>query len=269
MTQLINLKAAKWEDEATLRKFMRDNRLPNRLARRIWNTYRHQRSAKDKKLRKQDIDSLVQMPMTLQVQLSAELHKPSLQHMPIFAAAGSSYTHDLSIICYFAFSERLGSPSQEVFHSNMRADSAICLLHGSMGYESAKLRHGRCTVHMFEWVCEGALWGNWVTRGNLASNTDTSRVELSAEKLRSVVTRHCNGFLWQAFRQYVSELADMVDLSLVSDVIEDESDRKIREGIAIRAFASTGECSMNDTQSLASSIAPLGMMRALSRMRSF
>mmetsp|Transcript_40044 Transcript_40044/g.121084 ORF Transcript_40044/g.121084 Transcript_40044/m.121084 type:complete len:506 (-) Transcript_40044:34-1551(-) len=238
MTKLMTLNASRWQDESLLRRFMRDNTVSIGLARRIWYIYRHQTAVKVKKLRMQDIENLFQMPLHLKMRLSAELHTPALQHLPVFAAASTCHAGELPIISHLSISEHLGSPSQEVFHSNTCIDSAFCLLQGSMGYRSARVTAGEVDIKDFDWVCEGALWGTWRTRGTLVSKTVTSRLELNGENFRSAVMQHCSGELLQGLRKYARMLAEAIDFESVPDVI-DECERKLREGIATSAFVAS------------------------------
>uniref|UniRef100_A0A7S2K0M1 Uncharacterized protein n=1 Tax=Zooxanthella nutricula TaxID=1333877 RepID=A0A7S2K0M1_9DINO len=92
-------------------------------------------------------------------------------------------------------------------------------------------------VEELEWVCEGALWGKWVTRGTLASTSATSRVECSAEKLKFVVTQHCSGQMWRALRNYAVMFVGAFDLDSVADVVDSKWAFKNREEIAGAAFA--------------------------------
>jgi len=236
MTQLINLNAARWRDEAVLRKFVRDNNLSTVLARQIWNTYRHQGVKQETKLGKQDIVRVLELPVRLQMKLSAELHKSALQHMPIFAKVASECAEELPLITHYTLSEHLGSPLQEVFHSNSSIGTAICFLQGSMGYQVAKASEDQYDVKQFEWICEGALWGNWVTRGTLVSKSTTSRLECSAEKLKMVATQYCSGYMWQSLRNYAVMFAEMVDHDSVTDVVQGTWSLKLFKDMAALAF---------------------------------
>mmetsp|Transcript_59248 Transcript_59248/g.138747 ORF Transcript_59248/g.138747 Transcript_59248/m.138747 type:complete len:709 (-) Transcript_59248:61-2187(-) len=185
--------------EAKLRQFFSDRRLPASLLKNCLTAFR-EKADKTQYISEEDVSILQSSPERLKAQLHEEMFKGVLlSRLWMQFAFRYDNTGLMTNLCHLALCEKCTRRSEDVFLPGTDCTGAIILNHGSMTYSTGELvmmpsssvatassasssgsgseRARRRAAAQFmameisegTWLCEIALWTQWWHRGQLAA----------------------------------------------------------------------------------------------------
>mmetsp|Transcript_65477 Transcript_65477/g.188706 ORF Transcript_65477/g.188706 Transcript_65477/m.188706 type:complete len:507 (+) Transcript_65477:2-1522(+) len=245
MTQLLNINAARLQQEVKLRGFLYDRKIPTALSRRIWHVYRHKQriTAHQHRLTLRDIDKSLALPSDVRNLLCEELYHKAILTLPIMEKILEPDCPELRDICLAAVEEKSADPAQEVFATGMVAENALCITFGRFHYSSHRLTE---TVEVNEntWVSEAALWGFWKRCGSLSAVTVGRWLEINGGSFRNIVLdESVRAWRRRMLCRYASRFADEIELEDMLDIDVDQSDFDTRERLwqlGVRTVSTNG-----------------------------
>lgn len=239
MTQLLNLNAKIYQQEAMLRRFLGENKIPAAMAQRVWQVCRQQQqsNARQQVPTLLDVNKSFALPTDLQIVLCQELYLKHLLQLPIFRKMLSVRHPETGELCTI-LEDRCAVPSQEVFAAGAEAHFAVCMMSGKMMYNSILLMEP-VQVGLGDWLSEQVMWGAWSRCGSLTTTSTCRWLEMSGKSFRELFQRHGDRNVRRAIHQYAVLYARHMEKGVILDILQD-SDREVNVRLAETAAAIIG-----------------------------
>lgn len=198
MTQLRNLDSGRILQYATLRRYLKENRVHAGLNNQIWGWLQHTQDTARHRLHEEAVSLLQLLPKSLQFELQQEIYKPILCQHPFFEKFFEYHPVNRKMFaCLLEVSVTVG---QELFFAGEKATQMSLVINGISSYtmgedgygtlESLKLKEG-------QWVCEPILWIEWKHCGQLTALTHCEFIAVSARPFQELMQRELVE-AWQA-----------------------------------------------------------------------
>lgn len=252
--------------EAKLRQFFSDRRLPASLLKNCLTAFR-EKADKTQYISEEDVSILQSSPERLKAQLHEEMFKGVLlSRLWMQFAVRHDNTGLMTNLCHLALCEKCTRRSEDVFLPGTDCTGAIILNHGSMTYTTGELvmmpsssvatlssassngsgseRARRRAAAQFmameisegTWLCEIALWTQWWHRGQLAAQGAALYTYVDVAKFLRLVIE-TGGYSYMYLRTVGILMAAAMENMMNDDEENDLSINKERqEEICERAF---------------------------------
>jgi len=177
----------------TLRRYLRQRNIPQTLAIKIHNQAL-ERHRKDNPLREEDVSLLVSLAPMLRRELVKSTRMPYLLRLPLFRLWADIDKWNLQQLCHEATEIVFLSPSDDLFVAGTSAGEAYCVMSGNLLYQqdpetSWVDEHVTESYGPHSWLCEAALWCEWVHVGSLRSLTSSEIIAVKAKTFFEVVAK--------------------------------------------------------------------------------
>jgi hypothetical protein len=190
MRTLQNLSSKDAHQLWLLRKFFRQNEVSRDLARRIMRYVNLVLLPQQERVQQKDVEMLTQLSSHLRVELSTELHMPSLTIHPFFDWFSKKSLPVMRQLCCLASKRTSLSRGDVLFGAGQRASEMFFPVAGQLAYTPQREGCQETLLSKGQWCCEAVLWCPWVYHGTLRAKIECELISLEAEKFRKVVTEH-------------------------------------------------------------------------------
>jgi len=200
------------EARSNLVRFLEENRvsldLSSKIQSVVFTQYDHIRSAE--RMHEPEVMLLGLLPRSLKEQMHTEIYQPIVCQHPFMDAIGSMHEFVLHQICHLAMSMQSLSTGQDLFTYGKEAEEVYFVTAGQLLYfEGIEVRrHTRIEVAEGSWVCDQALWVNWVHRGLMTAGMPCELALLNAAIFRQIV--HQRPMINDLCCKFASQLLEMV-----------------------------------------------------------
>lgn len=205
--------AEKIEDEDNLRKFLQDNDVTLELRRRITHFFA-QAQGKGGRVTEDMLPLLNVLPGYLRIDMRYEVHMHKLSVSPVLTCLKDAHEHVLKGVCDSGVVERTVDNGSTPFYSDTECASLYFLLQGRFAYYSEVenntqvqsqvgtmnngVSNGVSPVHHVEshylhpgeYLCEPALWCQWMHQGQLQASSNGMLLVLSTTAFSKIVAKH-------------------------------------------------------------------------------
>eukprot|EP00435_Cladocopium_sp_Y103_P054551 s628_g17.t1 len=233
--------------EAKLRQFFVERKLPARLLKLCLNAY-HEK-ADSASIFEQDVAILQTSPERLRAKVHEEMFKPVFMRQCWTSSAMKENSWLLINLCHLAITEQATEKSQDVFLTGTDCHGAVILTHGLMFYSDdyqmsslstggpGRRRLNRSTdlghqIQEGQWLCEISLFSQWWHRGQLSAQGAALYAYLDATKFVHLVAEN-GGFAYMFLRTFgillTAYVEDLMSTEMESDIVEEESLRQLRD----------------------------------------
>lgn len=224
--------------EAKLRQFFVERRLPARLLKLCLNAY-HEK-ADSATIFEQDVAILQTSPERLRAKVHEEMFKPLLMRKCWAYSAFKDNPWLLINVCHLAITERATSKSQDVFLAGTDCEGAVVLTHGLMFYSddyvlsnlASRPRHRLARpsdhgnqIQEGQWLCEISLFSQWWHRGTISAQGAALYAHVDAGKFVNLVTEN-GGYSYAFLRTFGILLTAHVEDLMASDQDTDMVDQE-------------------------------------------
>lgn len=201
MTQLNMMKQEQTQKLLQLRHFLNQHSISPTLCVRVQRQVM-QRMSKRPKLTDKDVPALSLLSTEVRADLRLELMGPHLMHHPVLLLVFSISEAAIRMLCRDAVEMIVVAMGDTVFESGKEAETAYCVMDGSVRYESAA-EGGKIALSEIEmakkpptracgpgtWLCQVALWTRWTHVGTCRSPEMTQLLTLCAESMLRILLR--------------------------------------------------------------------------------
>lgn len=233
--------------EAKLRQFFVERKLPARLLKLCLNAY-HEK-AESASIFEQDVAILQTSPERLRAKVHEEMFKPVFMRQCWTSSAMKENSWLLINLCHLAITEQATEKSQDVFLTGTDCHGAVILTHGLMFYSDdyqmsslstggpGRRRQNRSTdlgqqIQEGQWLCEISLFSQWWHRGQLSAQGAALYAFLDATKFVHLVAEN-GGFAYMFLRTFgillTAYVEELMSTEMESDIVEQESLRQLRD----------------------------------------
>jgi len=177
----------------TLRRYLRQRNVPQNLAIKIHNQVL-ERQGKESLVHEEEVLLLGSLAPMLRRELVNATRLPYLFHVPLFRLWADIDKWNLQLLCQEATELIFLSPSDDLFVAGTSADEAFCVMSGNLIYQQDP-ETSWVDEHVIEncgprsWLCEAALWCEWIHVGNLCSLTPSEIIAVKATPFFEVVAK--------------------------------------------------------------------------------
>eukprot|EP00931_Biecheleriopsis_adriatica_P113692 TRINITY_DN8885_c0_g1_i1.p1 TRINITY_DN8885_c0_g1~~TRINITY_DN8885_c0_g1_i1.p1 ORF type:complete len:964 (-),score=128.94 TRINITY_DN8885_c0_g1_i1:65-2911(-) len=186
---LVQLNMARREERMRmdkLRRYLKENSVPLAMATIIQGQVTS-RLSHEPPLIEKDVHALQLLPSALRLQLQAEVFSTFLMRHPLFLQAfGQDSTKVKELLRLNAIERVILSSGDELFCVDSPAEYVYLVLDGTLQYTNEE-QEPLCHVELGTWMCEAALWLQWVHVGTMTATTPTEILKMyvpaTAERL--------------------------------------------------------------------------------------
>jgi len=206
MTRLHILTSGQSQQLSTLRRYLSQNGISNRLALRI------QRNAQlgvaSRYIGESSVELMQLVSIPLQIELHFEMYLPSLSLHPFFHKYNQECPHVMREICHSATATLGVGHGDVIFNAGERPSKPKMYVLRSGTCEYIHVTGKVTTVFEDNWLCENVLWIDWMHKGVLKAKTECQLVQLDAQSFQGIVTRfeHPGFDPWAYAAKFVDEL---------------------------------------------------------------
>lgn len=170
---------------ATLRKYLKQNRISSNLALRVQRSAQH---AVTGDLAPDSVELLAVVAEPLRVEMNFEMYSAILGNHPFFTDYIYEDPQVIRRVCHFGMSMVLLAKGDVVFSKGElpREPKMYFVVKGLLDYYC---RGDTVTIGERQWAAEAALWTTWTHRGTLTSSTDVKMAALDSKTFRDLVHR--------------------------------------------------------------------------------
>jgi len=225
MTRLHILTSGQSQQLSTLRRYLAQNSISNRLALRI------QRNAQlgvaSKYIGEASVELMQLVSIPLQIELHFEMYLPSLSLHPFFYKYNQECPHVMREVCHSATTTLGVGHGDVIFNAGERPDKPKMYVLRSGTCEYIHVTGKTTTVCEDDWLCECVLWIDWMHKGVLKAKTECQLVQLDAHAFQNIAARfeHPGFDPWIYAAKFVAELSQGLDSIL--DVLDIDVDKII------------------------------------------
>ncbi|CAK0888585.1 unnamed protein product, partial [Prorocentrum cordatum] len=201
MTQLNMMKQEQTQKLLQLRHFLDQHSISPTLCVRVQRQVM-QRMSKRPQLTDKDVLALSLLSTEVHADLRLELMGPHLMRHPVLLLIFSISEATIRMLCRDAVEMMVVAMGDTVFEAGKEAETAYCVMDGSVRYESAA-EGGKIALSEIEmtkkpptracgpgtWLCEVALWTRWTHVGTCRSPKMTQLLTLCAESMLRILLR--------------------------------------------------------------------------------
>jgi len=186
--QIILLKQDQATLMSTLRRYLKQRSVPNRVAAQVV-VQVHKRSSEHATLHDEDVSALALLSDSVRIKLRKAVRLPDLIHHPLVQVWARLSDDGIGALVGDAVEERFLSAFDDLFLPLQAATGAYCLSKGFMMYTPIHGDHFRpqCGVEEKAWLAEAALWSTWIHVGVARAQTDTSLLFTDAAQFFGVL----------------------------------------------------------------------------------
>lgn len=193
MTQIRQHQSEMEQSQRELRAFFSHKKVSVELCQRIWMHLRQSQWSSRKTMHENQLKILARLPDSLKSKLRDELFSPILTKAPVIQWISNGNVHGMSALCSQAVTEVTVVSKEELFVAGMVAKKLFFLYLGRMKYARIKdLENLESGEVLFEgqWVCEPALWMDWLHCGTLSTEYPCELLELDCQCFRRIMQTH-------------------------------------------------------------------------------
>eukprot|EP00930_Biecheleria_cincta_P048417 TRINITY_DN33732_c0_g1_i1.p1 TRINITY_DN33732_c0_g1~~TRINITY_DN33732_c0_g1_i1.p1 ORF type:complete len:1109 (-),score=157.04 TRINITY_DN33732_c0_g1_i1:84-3353(-) len=187
MTHLRNLRSSELKQFAELDGYLKQNNISLDLGIRIRRFLEHISQQKGG-IKESDVHLLAKLSKPLQMELRFEVHRPLLSRHLFFLCFSNASQAVMQRLCTEALNVVQLSAGDALFTT---ADAATCMHFVSTGVLIYTLQNTKLPESVSgTWFCESVLWTPWEHRGNMRALTESSLLQMDAEKLRRILNKN-------------------------------------------------------------------------------
>jgi len=196
MVEFQMMKKEQTQKMRKLRQFLKENTVDRRIAVRVQQQATDRVGKKDE-IKESDVPALKLISMSLLTELRLGLFKPHLLSHPLFSLWVSIDTNMVQRLCKDAITFLFLLPKDDLFHPATSSDHAFYVVSGSLNYlldmEGVGVEDAEPTAQTVRegtWMCEAALWTEWIHVGRAEATTRAKLLSISAAGLLEALSRH-------------------------------------------------------------------------------
>jgi len=225
MTRLHLLTSGHQQALATLRRYLKQSGISNRLAIRV------QRNAQIgltlQHVAESSVGLLELVSRPLRVEMHFEMFCPVLENHSFFARYVQDYPHIVRQLCHSAIQNMHVAVGDVIFNigeANEQPKMYI-VAHGSLVY--AHLLGKITDVFEGDTVAEAVLWLKWTHQGTLTAKVDSDLVEMDGKRFQDIVPRFDHQLFcpWTYASSFVEAMEDQEE---ISDIMEQPSEEVVQ-----------------------------------------
>lgn len=225
-----------------LRKFFRQNNVSRDLSVRIMRYVNVVLLPQQERVQHKDIAIFNLLSSHLRVELSTELHLPSLTIHPFFEWFSRLSLPVMRRLCCVAVKRISLSRGDVLFGAGQKASEMFFPVDGQLTYIPKREGCDTVSVSKGQWCCEAVLWCPWVHHGVLRASVESELMALDAMKFREVITEHYIDMCYAqsyglAFVQALNDAAKAAEVTgtgyisdLTSDLLESQALQDVLAG---------------------------------------
>jgi len=141
-------------------------------------------------LHEQDIMAFRALPQNLLMRLHEEVFGPIIAEHALLNKLHKAEGMAFGSICHPAMAERTLGVGEELFRCGARGTQMFFLVRGTLNYFWGYQEAVPLEVNQGEWMCEAALWTDWVHRGRTTTSLMTCELyTLEASEFQTIVSK--------------------------------------------------------------------------------
>lgn len=215
MTHLRNLRTSELKQFVQLDSYLRQNSISLCLAVRIRRFLEHISQQKGG-IKESDVDLLGKLSKPLQMELRFEVHSPLLSRHLFFMCFSNTSQAVMQRLCTEAIHTVQLSAGDALFTT---ADAATCMHFVSVGVLIYTLQNTKLPESVSgKWFCESVLWTPWEHRGNMRALTESSLLQMDAEKFRRILNKNRSALHFPA--SYACEVVEKLCSTDAADLTD-------------------------------------------------
>mmetsp|Transcript_27413 Transcript_27413/g.64029 ORF Transcript_27413/g.64029 Transcript_27413/m.64029 type:complete len:825 (+) Transcript_27413:71-2545(+) len=246
MTRLRNLNSERADRHQKLRQYLCENKVSTELMARIWSCMNQIMKSSKSRLHQKDVAYLLLLPRSLYGDLLEEVYAPFVLRHPLFLRFAQEDSHRVRALFNSAFAEMSLSDGHELFSPAVEVQEVMYfMLSGTALYRPEEVEapvgvqatESKQTIKLIapEWMCEAALWLQWVHVGTLTANSHCELISMKATKAQDVL-----GGL-EPIRSYVTQFAQYCNEHR-DDVTDVWNSQDLQAHWVSNAFSSERDC---------------------------
>ncbi|CAE8626473.1 unnamed protein product [Polarella glacialis] len=251
MNYLRLLNSSQEKNFATLGRYFSSHNISLSLRLRVRRYLRHLLSEKQKLIHEKDVELLSHLPGALLQEVHMEVYVPDMKVHPTMEVIDIRYRHSIQRVCTSAVTHVIFSRGDMMFTQSDNAEKMVILKTGSVEY----MRNGAESIEAVkegDWLCEGALWTMWTTRGEAQAITECLAVAINAvgfveEASKNEAARSFIATYAALFVKYINSLRKD-DLTDLQDEGFDARRANVVAGLAV-SVNSEGKAAKDDDDS--------------------
>jgi len=186
--QMVVLRQDQSALKINLRTYLRQNLVSNHLSAQVIRQASN-RCKEQKMLHEMDVRALEYLTASLRNDLRKEIRMPDLRSHPLFEAWSQISEEGISMLCCQVITTQVLVNADDLFMPLIPASCAYCLSKGNLAYEPMPggfFREGSL-VEEKSWLCETALWCDWIHVGTAKAVGDCNLLCIDAENLSGLL----------------------------------------------------------------------------------
>jgi len=187
MTQFYIIGSQTSQQLVTLRQYLAQNRISNKLALRVTRNAQHAMAEQQRSMPEAGVLLIKKVSEPLRVELHFEMFSPMLCVHPFFARYIVECPHVVRKVCHQAMEKAAVSVGDIIFNvGEIPAKPKMFIVTmGQLRYNS--VADGKHIVNEGQWISEAPLWVPWVHRGLLVAVADSYLCTLAAKEFQAIV----------------------------------------------------------------------------------
>mmetsp|Transcript_56164 Transcript_56164/g.149338 ORF Transcript_56164/g.149338 Transcript_56164/m.149338 type:complete len:626 (-) Transcript_56164:54-1931(-) len=198
MTSIRKINGRRNMQYASMRQYLRENRVSMQLAVRVRHYLQQSERARQTRRVWRDVELFQELPEVLQMELRYEVYARLIARHPFFHQYGELDPSAMKALCHRAVREVPLVSGQELFGPGQVADRMYFVVDGSLSYdfqgfgssEEHLLDDASPLVSGGQWFAEAAVWVRWFHLGSMVAKTPSLVLALDVTKLHVVMAQY-------------------------------------------------------------------------------
>ncbi|CAK0840216.1 unnamed protein product [Prorocentrum cordatum] len=244
MTSIRKINGRRNMQYASMRQYLRENRVSMQLAVRVRHYLQQSERARQTRRVWRDVELFQELPEVLQMELRYEVYARLIARHPFFHQYGELDPSAMKALCHRAVREVPLVSGQELFGPGQVADRMYFVVDGSLSYdfqgfgssEEHLLDDASPLVSGGQWFAEAAVWVRWFHLGSMVAKTPSLVLALDVTKLHVVMAQyvdtlpHCRRYAQLFAENARCRLPPLSDVCSGFDDCQDTAQRAFEEG---------------------------------------
>jgi len=210
MTHLRRINEESLTQKENVRRYILENKLSFRMGNLIYAFLRQHRDIQQRRLHESDIQAFKSMPENLRMYLHYETFQPTLSEHPLFEQVHCVDKTGFMNVCHFAMSQVFVQVAADAIVYGMQAEAMHFVLSGHLLYHHGKHEGERIVLEAGSFVCEMAIWLQWIHCGRLNAQMPCEFVRLDAKMFREIISQTIALEMCQTYaHRYVASLSEV------------------------------------------------------------